>query len=255
MKMTKPAPTWTGKPKHPEQRLVVGGGHGGLSVGRQPATLRLPRWRPARRLSRRAVRLRLRSQAPPSADGAEGSPRRQGRQPRRDDERAQAAGARRLHDLHRRLPRLPGRAAGRASSTPRSPSTVGALEKKMGRRLGDPADPLLVSVRSGAKFSMPGMMDTVLNLGLNDKSVKGLAAGDERRALRVRLVPAVHLDVRAHRPRRRRGAVRAPLRGGQAGRRRHQRRRPARRRPQGAVHHVQGGRQGPRPARPSRRIR
>src|SRR5437868_6289719 len=56
------------------------------------------------------------------------------------------------------------------------------LEKKMGRRLGDPADPLLVSVRSGAKFSMPGMMDTVLNLGLNDRSVKGLAVAtsDER---------------------------------------------------------------------------
>ncbi len=53
---------------------------------------------------------------------------------------------------------------------------VERLEKKMGRRLGDPVDPLLVSVRSGAKFSMPGMMDTVLNLGLNDKSVKGLAA-------------------------------------------------------------------------------
>ena len=52
---------------------------------------------------------------------------------------------------------------------------VAALEKKMGRRLGDPKDPLLVSVRSGAKFSMPGMMDTVLNLGLNDKSVRGLA--------------------------------------------------------------------------------
>ena len=46
----------------------------------------------------------------------------------------------------------------------------------MGRRLGDPDDPLLVSVRSGAKFSMPGMMDTVLNLGLNDRSVEGLAA-------------------------------------------------------------------------------
>ena len=59
---------------------------------------------------------------------------------------------------------------------------VGRLEKAMGRTLGDPADPLLVSVRSGAKFSMPGMMDTVLNLGLNDRSVKGLAAvtGDER---------------------------------------------------------------------------
>ena len=57
-----------------------------------------------------------------------------------------------------------------------------ALEKAMGRKLGDPADPLLVSVRSGAKFSMPGMMDTVLNLGLNDSSVKGLAdvTGNER---------------------------------------------------------------------------
>jgi pyruvate,orthophosphate dikinase len=59
---------------------------------------------------------------------------------------------------------------------------TGRLEKTMKRRLGDPADPLLVSVRSGAKFSMPGMMDTVLNLGLNDKSVKGLAdvTSDER---------------------------------------------------------------------------
>src|SRR5881227_2461977 len=50
-----------------------------------------------------------------------------------------------------------------------------ALEREMGRKLGDPDDPLLVSVRSGAKFSMPGMMDTVLNLGLNDQSVHGLA--------------------------------------------------------------------------------
>ena len=59
---------------------------------------------------------------------------------------------------------------------------VAKLETAMGRFLGDPADPLLVSVRSGAKFSMPGMMDTVLNLGLNDRSVKGLAkvTGDER---------------------------------------------------------------------------
>ena len=59
---------------------------------------------------------------------------------------------------------------------------VAALEKKMKRKLGDPKDPLLVSVRSGAKFSVPGMMDTVLNLGLNDKSVAGLATTykDER---------------------------------------------------------------------------
>ncbi|MFH0776271.1 MAG: pyruvate, phosphate dikinase, partial [Patescibacteria group bacterium] len=49
------------------------------------------------------------------------------------------------------------------------------LEKKMGKKLGDARDPLLVSVRSGAAASMPGMMDTVLNLGMNDKSVVGLA--------------------------------------------------------------------------------
>ncbi|MBV9169379.1 MAG: pyruvate, phosphate dikinase [Chloroflexi bacterium] len=50
-----------------------------------------------------------------------------------------------------------------------------AIESKAGKTLGDPANPLLVSVRSGAKFSMPGMMDTVLNLGLNDETVQGLA--------------------------------------------------------------------------------
>src|SRR5205809_2706857 len=50
------------------------------------------------------------------------------------------------------------------------------LEEKTGKRFGDPADPLLVSVRSGAAVSMPGMMDTILNLGLNDDAVEGLAA-------------------------------------------------------------------------------
>ncbi len=56
------------------------------------------------------------------------------------------------------------------------------LERAMGKVIGDPVDPLLVSVRSGAKFSMPGMMDTVLNLGLNDESVEGLGkqTDDER---------------------------------------------------------------------------
>ena len=56
------------------------------------------------------------------------------------------------------------------------------LEDDLGRRLGDRHDPLLVSVRSGAKASMPGMMETVLNIGLNDASVLGLAevSGDER---------------------------------------------------------------------------
>jgi pyruvate,orthophosphate dikinase len=60
---------------------------------------------------------------------------------------------------------------------------LASLERQLGRTLGQPDGPLLVSVRSGAKFSMPGMMETVLNVGLNDESVHGLAAmsdGDER---------------------------------------------------------------------------
>jgi pyruvate,orthophosphate dikinase len=61
-------------------------------------------------------------------------------------------------------------------------AALAALEKRSGKRLGDAEDPLLVSVRSGARESMPGMMDTVLNLGLNDESAAGLAArtGEER---------------------------------------------------------------------------
>ena len=56
------------------------------------------------------------------------------------------------------------------------------VENAMGKKLGDPENPLLVSVRSGAKFSMPGMMDTILNLGLNQKSIEGLIkqTGNER---------------------------------------------------------------------------
>ena len=63
-----------------------------------------------------------------------------------------------------------------------STSALRRLEDQMGRSLGDADDPLLVSVRSGAKFSMPGMMETVLNIGLTDESVEGLAkfSGDER---------------------------------------------------------------------------
>jgi pyruvate, orthophosphate dikinase len=61
-------------------------------------------------------------------------------------------------------------------------AALARLEEQAGKRLGDPEDPLLVSVRSGARESMPGMLDTVLNLGLNDASVEGLAArtGNER---------------------------------------------------------------------------
>ena len=62
--------------------------------------------------------------------------------------------------------------------------TLSKFEKLMGKKLGDATDPLLVSVRSGAAISMPGMMDTVLNLGLNDKSVLGFIkqTGNERTA-------------------------------------------------------------------------
>src|SRR4051812_27203291 len=62
---------------------------------------------------------------------------------------------------------------------------LAALEKEMGRRLGEPGDPLLVSVRSGAAVSMPGMMETVLNVGLNDESARGLAeqSSNERFAM------------------------------------------------------------------------
>ena len=61
-------------------------------------------------------------------------------------------------------------------------AAIAAIERSMGMRFGDAANPLLLSVRSGARVSMPGMMDTVLNLGLNDTTVEGLAArtGDER---------------------------------------------------------------------------
>src|SRR5207237_5365228 len=59
---------------------------------------------------------------------------------------------------------------------------LAAIERLLGARFGDADNPLLVSVRSGARVSMPGMMDTVLNLGLNDRAVAGLArkSGDER---------------------------------------------------------------------------
>src|SRR6204780_664601 len=58
-------------------------------------------------------------------------------------------------------------------------TAIAKLEKQMGKKLGDAADPLLLSVRSGAKFSMPGMMNTILNLGLNDKTVEGLAKNSD----------------------------------------------------------------------------
>ena len=82
------------------------------------------------------------------------------------------------------------------------------LQEHTGKQLGDDEDPLLVSVRSGARESMPGMLDTVLNLGLNDTSVEGLAQRHRQRALRLGLLPALRADVRQRQPRHRRRGVR-----------------------------------------------
>jgi pyruvate,orthophosphate dikinase len=64
-------------------------------------------------------------------------------------------------------------------------ANVQKLERLVGQQFGSTADPLLVSVRSGAKFSMPGMMDTILNLGLNDDAVEGLKAKTGSRSRRT----------------------------------------------------------------------
>ncbi len=109
--------------------------------------------------------------------------RRQGREPGRHDP-ARHSGAAGVHHHHPGLQRLSGRRrpiarghVGRRCSMPSRTS-----RHQTGKRFGDPANPLLVAVRSGAKFSMPGMMDTVLDIGLNDEVAKGMiaATGDER---------------------------------------------------------------------------
>ena len=161
-----------------------------------------------------ALRLRLRSQAPPPADGDEGPARRQGRQPRRDDERAQAAGAAGLHDLHRRLPGLHGRRlAGRArrrdrqarrplgaqdGSPPRRPDRPAARQRALGRQVLDAGD-------DGHRPQPRAQR----------QEREGPRRGHRRRTLRLRLLPPVHRDVRAHRARHRRRTLRAPARGRQ----------------------------------------
>ena len=79
------------------------------------------------------------------------------------------------------------------------------LEDLTGQHFGSEENPLLVSVRSGAKFSMPGMMDTVLNLGLNDKTIEGLASkGSGRRFALDRSRGSVSTSEYGHRPQRKR---------------------------------------------------
>ena len=147
------------------------------------------------------------------SDGGQGRQepaRRQGREPRRDGRRS-ACRCRRASPsrptmcarLLRRGRRLPARAC-----APRSPPALAHIESVTGKKFGDAADPLLVSVRSGARVSMPGMMDTVLNLGLNDATVEGLAADVGRRALRLGQLSPLHPDVFRRRARTRSRRVR-----------------------------------------------
>ena len=105
---------------------------------------------------------------------------------------------------------------------------LAAVEKTVGAGFGDANNPLLVSVRSGARASMPGMMDTVLNLGLNDRTVLGLGQVVGRRALRLGQLPPLHPDVL-----QRRARCRAPLFRGGAGAQEGGSRRPDGHRPQG----------------------
>ena len=72
---------------------------------------------------------------------------------------------------------------------------IGKMEEITGKKFGDKENPLLVSVRSGARASMPGMMDTILNLGLNEDVVEVMAKKSGNRPLGLRLLPPLHPDV------------------------------------------------------------
>ena len=138
---------------------------------------------------------------------------------------------------------MAGGLAGRAVRRGR-PATSAGWRRRWEKSWATPSDPLLVSVRSGAKFSMPGMMDTVLNLGLNDASVKGLAdqTSDERFAYDsyrrfISMYGRIVLGIDG-------GPLRRALRGGQAGGRRRERRRGPGRGAARPVRDLQAGRGG-----------
>ena len=142
----------------------------------------------------------------------EGPARRQGRQPRRDDH-ASACPSRPASPS-------PPRPAPRTTTTPARSSPTGLMDEvrkniaqgregDSGKKFGDPDNPLLVAVRSGAAVSMPGMMNTILNLGLTDAGVEGLAKRTGNRALRLRQLPPPHRHVRRRRHGRRARALRA----------------------------------------------
>ena len=91
-------------------------------------------------------------------------------------------------------------------------SALAKLESQIGKKLGDPTNPLLLSVRSGARFSMPGMMNTILNLGLERCHYRRPGEAHRQSALRLRFLPPLHPDVRRSGARYRHGEVRSHLR-------------------------------------------
>ena len=148
------------------------------------------------------VRVFLRRRRGRRQQGDEKSPRRQGRQPGRNgrhrparSSRASPSRPRFATSFTRTRKRIP------EAVRPRSRRTSRKLEKAVGQGFGDPKNPLLVSIRSGARASMPGMMDTILNLGLNEKTVAALIAKTGNSAVRLRLLPPLRPDVRRRRPR------------------------------------------------------
>ena len=92
---------------------------------------------------------------------------------------------------------------------------IADLERKTGKGFGDAANPLLVSVRSGSAMSMPGMMDTILNLGLNDATLPGLIREDRQSPFRLRCVAALRPALRQDRDGDSRRRVRRGDDGGQ----------------------------------------
>ena len=109
------------------------------------------------------------------------------------------------------------RTTSRRKSTSRSARRSRSWKSRWARSWATPTDPLLLSVRSGAKFSMPGMMNTILNLGLNDATTEGAGEAKTRQsALRLRLLSPLHSDVRRSGAGYRHGQVRPHLRRAQA---------------------------------------
>ena len=174
--------------------------------------------RPAEAADEADVRARLPVRARPAR--GPGADRRQGGEPRPDARAGPAAaGATRLRDHHRRPAARSWPPAGPTGLDAELRERMAEVEAATGRRFGDPADPLLVSVRSGAPVSMPGMMDTILNLGLTAATTEGLAAatGDPAfaAACRDRLATMFRVDRRRRaRARRPVGAAAARDRGG-----------------------------------------